>query len=268
MNLHSLASLHTPMILHVGRGRGLRGLGETSNLALGRPASQSSQATIDTSATAAKAVDGNRDGNFANRSVSHTENDINSWWQVDLGQINNIDRVDIWNRTDCCSERLKNFFLLISDVPFISTDLNVVSQQAGIGKVYVAGPVGAMTTIPVGRTGRFVRIQLNYKEYLHLAEVEVYGSPVAASTSTQVETSTGATVATPAASSSSFVDNLSSSFSNLFSSPDYSGADVGTAVAAGGGFFSKSFDVFGFSIPYYVPLLAIGAFLALKKKHR
>jgi allantoicase len=141
----------------------------STNLALGRPATQSS--TLYT--TAGAAVDGNRDGNFANASVTHTNNTAQPWWQVDLGSVQNLDSVKLWNRTDCCGDRLSNFYVLVSDTPFNSTDLMMTLGQAGVSAYYTPGQAGPMLSVGVGRTGRYVRVQLAGTNFLSLAEVEV-----------------------------------------------------------------------------------------------
>ncbi len=59
----------------------------------------------------ARAVDGNRNGAFSGNSVTHTsEPSTEAWWQVDLGAVAAIDRIEIYNRTDCCGERLSNYW--------------------------------------------------------------------------------------------------------------------------------------------------------------
>jgi hypothetical protein len=143
-----------------------------ANLALGKPATQSS--TLYTSAAAA--VDGNTNGNFANASVTHTSNTFQPWWQVDLGASQSLQTIRLWNRTDCCGDRLSNFYVLVSDQPFVSTDLNTTINQAGVSNYFTAGQAGVTTTINVGRTGRYVRVQLAGTNFLSLAEVEVIGS--------------------------------------------------------------------------------------------
>src|SRR5204862_6360587 len=74
-----------------------------NNIALGMTARQSS--TYE-DWSAERAVDGVTDGNAGRRSVSHTQNDPQAWWEVDLGQSYEIDEIEIWNRTDGYSERL------------------------------------------------------------------------------------------------------------------------------------------------------------------
>ena len=67
------------------------------NVALGKTAKQSS---TDYEAPAAYAVDGNTDGKFDVKSTTHTKSEDNPWWEVDLGEVQPVERVMVWNRTD------------------------------------------------------------------------------------------------------------------------------------------------------------------------
>jgi alpha-L-fucosidase 2 len=145
----------------------------TSNLALNKAASQSSTGW---DGAASRAVDGNTDGSFWDGSVTHTEYDANAWWQVDLGSVGSLSQVELFNRTDFGSERLSNFYVFVSDVPFTSTSLSATQAQAGVSSYHVAGPVGASTSLSINRSGRYVRIQLAGTDYLSLAEVKVMGA--------------------------------------------------------------------------------------------
>src|SRR5262245_45080602 len=60
------------------------------NLAQGMTATQSS--THDKFG-ADRAVDGRTDGNLGNNSVAHTNQENQPWWQVDLGQVYQIDEI-------------------------------------------------------------------------------------------------------------------------------------------------------------------------------
>jgi hypothetical protein len=142
------------------------------NLALGKPVQQSS---TDWGGDVRRAVDGNTDGNWGGNSVSHTANQAMPWWQVDLGAAQGIRNIRIWNRTDCCGERLAKFHVLVSDYPFASGDLNVARQQPGVWDYYHDAVAGRTTDISVNRNGRYVRVQLSGANYLQLAEVEVFG---------------------------------------------------------------------------------------------
>jgi PA14 domain/F5/8 type C domain len=154
--------------------------GPSVNLALGRPATQSSNFTGAT--TAGRAVDGNTNGNVAANSVSITAGfEHQPWWQVDLGRVQQIETVKLWNRTDCCGQRLSNFYVLVSNNPFSSTDLLTTINQAGVSSYYTADPVGTAKEIGVYRNGMYVRVQLAGDDYLQLAEVEVLGAVSGAS---------------------------------------------------------------------------------------
>ena len=63
-----------------------------------------------------RAVDGNTDGNFANGSVTCTqEPSANPWWEVDLGRCFDVEEVKVYNRTDCLGGRLDGFVLKLLD---------------------------------------------------------------------------------------------------------------------------------------------------------
>lgn len=62
----------------------------------------------------ARAVDGNRNQHWGGRSCTHTNIQHRAWWQVNLKNRYRIYRVQIFNRRDCCGERLSNFVILVS----------------------------------------------------------------------------------------------------------------------------------------------------------
>ena len=140
------------------------------NIALGKPATQSS---TDYGGTPDKAVDGNTDGTYGGNSLSHTAFEANPWWQVDLGGSHQIESIDVWNRTDCCTDRLKDYYVLVSDEPFASTSLQDALAQPGVWSVHETGQAGRPTSIAVGHGGRYVRVQLAGSNWLHMSEVQV-----------------------------------------------------------------------------------------------
>lgn len=134
---------------------------ETANLALGKPATQSTTAV---GGVASRAVDGNTDGNWGNGSVTHTADA--GWWQVDLQSVQRIGDVVLFNRTDCCSERLQNFELLVSND---GNDWQSFPHP---------GIAGSQVSFPVNRAARYVRVQArNGIHPLSLAEVKVFAAP-------------------------------------------------------------------------------------------
>ncbi len=69
-----------------------------------------------------RAVDGNTDGNYDGaRSTTHTNQEKDPWWELDLGQDAPVDSLAIWNRTDGSGERLAR-----SRVKLLATDRSVV----------------------------------------------------------------------------------------------------------------------------------------------
>jgi hypothetical protein len=130
-----------------------------SNLALGKPATQSS--TIEPQEDASRAVDGNTDGTYYGQSITHTQYDYQAWWQVDLQSTRAIGNIVLFNRTDCCSDRLSNFTLMVSD--------GVTSSSFPY-----PGIAPPQVTFAVNRTARYVKVQLNGTNYLTLAEVQVF----------------------------------------------------------------------------------------------
>ncbi len=144
----------------------------TTNIALGKTASQ---IATNEGGVASRAIDGNTDGDMNNESVTLTNSRDNAWWEIDLGNEHDIYQINIFNRTDCCTSRLSDFYLLVADVPFSSTVLADVLGQTGVKSYYVADRPSPKLTIGLNHTGRYVRIQLNKKAALSLAEVEIIG---------------------------------------------------------------------------------------------
>ena len=74
-----------------------------SNIALFKPTSQSSTYSDSWSYPASNAVDGNGDPDI--RKCTHTNEENNPWWRVDLGREEPVAEVNIVNR-DSYAERL------------------------------------------------------------------------------------------------------------------------------------------------------------------
>lgn len=83
------------------------------NVAMSGKATQSS---TDYQGPPEYAIDGNTDGQYENKSVTHTEISDNPWWELDLTKDVAIDRIVIWNRAgEGVYKRLSNFRLSILD---------------------------------------------------------------------------------------------------------------------------------------------------------
>lgn len=148
---------------------------DPANLALGRVAEQS---TTEWDGTADRAVDGDTDGTFGNGSVTHTADGTEDqpWWQVDLGAEYPIEEIRIWNRTDCCSKRLQDYYVVLADRPITGATVEESLATPGAWYVHETEVAGTPTTVPVpeGQTARYLRIHLDARRALSLAEVEVF----------------------------------------------------------------------------------------------
>lgn len=77
---------------------------------------KASQSSTNQDAQAARAIDGNTDGDFAAESTTLTQAQDNPWWELDLGAETAIDEVIVWNRTDRgLGTRLTNFKIAALD---------------------------------------------------------------------------------------------------------------------------------------------------------
>jgi hypothetical protein len=146
-----------------------------SNLAPAGTASQSSQYAATTAAS--KAIDGNTDGNYANGSVNCTNGDPYAWWQVDLGAPATINTIVLWNRTDGSMSRLSDYWIFVSDTPFAPTDTAAaLKTRAGIWSSRQNAFPDPYTIVTANARGRYVRVQLNAQNFLHMAEAQLFGN--------------------------------------------------------------------------------------------
>jgi hypothetical protein len=122
------------------------------------------------------AVDGNTDGIFMGGFVTHTNLEANPWWQVDLGASAAVHSIVIWNRTDCCKDRLADYWVFVSDVPFGPGDTpSILQSRPGTWSSHQTTTPNPSTTIDTGGIkGRYIRVQLTGTDYLSLAEVQVF----------------------------------------------------------------------------------------------
>jgi len=135
-----------------------------SNIAMNKPTLQSS---TDFAATADRAADGNLQTNFDDGSCSHTFLESDPWWRVDLGAGSRVIAVRVYNRQDCCSERLNDFFVYVGDSASLTPD-----------SVPCAGPVSApqhFADVQCVGSGRYLHIALKgSNRLLTLCEVQVF----------------------------------------------------------------------------------------------
>ncbi|XP_041367281.1 fucolectin-3-like [Gigantopelta aegis] len=146
------------------------GHGSETNIALYKTARQSSIFGVD---VASRAVDGDTNSNYQFGSCMHTKPGYGLWWEVDLFGFFEIDRVVVFNRGDCCSDRLKNFTIYV----FVNDPHKFVNEKPLFcGDHPGAAGISVTITCQTGVRGRFLRITHYNRGYaLTMCEVQVYG---------------------------------------------------------------------------------------------
>jgi hypothetical protein len=130
--------------------------------------SLAAQARLTVQSDAAGACDGIKDGQWG----VHTDDVANPWWQVDLGTPIIINRVAIWNRCDGAASRAASLKILVSDEGTAWKEV-----FANDGTTFMGFTDGKPLDARFYKvTGRYLRVQLPGKTYLHLDEVEVFGA--------------------------------------------------------------------------------------------
>ena len=155
------------------------------NIAAGKNTEQSSvyASNVDKFGPA-NAVDGNQTGVVNEFTVTHTLNEENSWWRVDLGAVYDISSITVYNRTECCSVRITGAQVRVG---LLNTN---IPEDYSLAGTLVNSP--SQTLSNVGLEGRYVFIHHVGKAILSLAEVEVYGTEVVTpSLSTSLWTANG-----------------------------------------------------------------------------
>ncbi|KAI8494110.1 hypothetical protein Bbelb_284570, partial [Branchiostoma belcheri] len=141
------------------------------NVAMGKTAYQTSTG----SGPASRAVDGITDGDYQSASCTHTMLNTGeaypSWW-VDLEQPMQIGRVVIWNRMDCCSDRINDFNIHIGN----NTQVSLNPKCGGNHRIEDLGQQKITINCP-GMWGRYVGVRLpGYKRVLTLCEVQAFAA--------------------------------------------------------------------------------------------
>jgi hypothetical protein len=140
--------------------------------------SASQKDTLGSSYGAEKAIDGNINGN----SFTHTKTSSHTWWQGDFGKPKTVHTITLNNRSTCCTERLQNFYIFITDVDMSGKTLSEIKDSALFSR-YIKTPVSTTaktkhyTSYDIGNgvQGRYVVIYKVGDGYLSLAEVKAEG---------------------------------------------------------------------------------------------
>jgi hypothetical protein len=99
-----------------------------NNIALSSNGAVASQSSTLSDAVASRAIDGDTDGNYHDGSVAVTNWMRNPVWDVTFDRFYTISHVIVYNRFDCCGDRLKDFVLLI-----YRGGMNIYSDHISLG---------------------------------------------------------------------------------------------------------------------------------------
>lgn len=153
------------------------------NLALGRPATQSSVSVWSSFPTTETDARGANNGLIDGEAGFHTDKDVSPWWQVDLQATCVVDEVAIFNRQHCAF-RLRRFSILASLDGARWVELFRKTDNPTFGdkdlRPYIA-------LLPEGSVARFLRIRLDDTEHLHFCECQVFGQIVDAASALLLE---------------------------------------------------------------------------------
>lgn len=130
---------------------------DISNLALNKPTNQSSNLLPSTFAS--QGADGRTDTFF------HTLKENNPWWEINLQQPSSVSHVHIFNRRDCCHDRVVPFQVILFSPEHLEVARHTFNQ---VKAVFIWSDL-------VVSDVQYVRIEVPRFDWLQLSEVEVYG---------------------------------------------------------------------------------------------
>ncbi|XP_063693608.1 uncharacterized protein LOC134825361 [Bolinopsis microptera] len=109
-----------------------------------------------------RAIDGNRSGEWSDGSCTRTEGAAGNWWMVELNQNYKITKVLVYNRMDCCQDRID--------------DAKVYAGAVYCGDIKVEEGKQVYEISCQGAVAGSIRIVQPY-DYLTICEVEAFGIP-------------------------------------------------------------------------------------------
>ena len=169
----ALESLETPPDSHnveAAAGRAIRSTKGLLNVALGKPARQSSTSQWSRPGESADAVSGRFPSDFA----FHTDIEDSPWWQVDLEAVYPLEAIIVHNRVmDEFQSRARTLKIEVAE-----RENDWVLVHAGFSRFGGAGYGFPFEAWLGGELeARYVRLSLTERQQLHLAQVEVFVRP-------------------------------------------------------------------------------------------
>jgi hypothetical protein len=163
--------------LHLDRTQQIVPVPQLPNIALGKPADQSSISEWSRGTTTADDAAGVINGLITGGAQCHTSLETDPWWMVDLGGPHLIYEIRIFNRVDhpAVRDRLGGFRLERADSDGVWAPIYTHDASRSVG-----GADGAPLILTLGSPSVAVRLRLVAlgQTYLHLDQVEIYGVPV------------------------------------------------------------------------------------------
>ncbi|KAI0208018.1 hypothetical protein LSAT2_007353 [Lamellibrachia satsuma] len=153
---------------------GIQVLTTADNIARGRPTNQTG---VLCDGSAEKGNDGNINGHFNDgRSCTHTGDSNYPWWAVDLQSERLVTSVHIYNRVDCCSERLHDIRVGLKDTWPTTNGSSAVAMDTICGTRDGPHPEARVVIECNGNAvGRYLVIEIHaVGGVLTLCEVEVF----------------------------------------------------------------------------------------------
>ena len=149
----------------------------------------SEQSSVYNKRTPELANNGDTSGDGEQRCI-HTQMDQNPWWEVDMGKLAVVHTIVLWNREDVpadpslgadyYSRRLFPCWIMVSESPFEKStggaNLSKAFNCSVARKKFTAVKRRTTWTLPVNTTGRYIRVQLESTNYLHFAQLEIFGN--------------------------------------------------------------------------------------------
>ncbi len=122
-----------------------------------------------------RAIDG------AEYTFQSTEKEVNPWWCADMGAIYHVKRVIVTNRRENQTEhmhvhdRAKNLRVGVTDMrPEVGESLALDAYTLCEEKHGLMGAVG-IVNCPDDVSGQYLIVQFRTENWMHVAEVEIYG---------------------------------------------------------------------------------------------
>ena len=149
----------------------------TINLALNKPALLGS--TISSSYPASNGNNGVTSSE-SNLELAHSDSSsTGNWWRVDLNANYELERIEIYNRTNCCIDRLNNAKVYIANGNLANPNGFDASKMTEIGTL--TSQAHQTLNLPATPIARYVYIKAAGNNPLNFLELEAYGKDIPSS---------------------------------------------------------------------------------------